>query len=271
MTDRMQQRRGTAADWATADPVLAPGEIGWATDTAELKIGDGSTAWSSLDALGGTGGGGGGGVGDPVDDPAEWGTDLGYDQEWDSGSAVPTGWAWVNQGTATATRTFGRCLIEEPTAASGNQLRIIERAIPSESTFEATVKMRGRIWPAASSYGHFLTLRDSVSGKVVTWGMHGAGSSTWGITRFDYSAAWSPTVNLSTTTDAALAPKFWQIRKNSATSWDFLLSLDGVVWDTFQAAHNVQTFLGTAPTHIGFGLMRNNQVTAMAVDWFRVR
>lgn len=48
MATRMQQRRGTASEWTTADPILAAGEIGYETDTNQFKIGDGSTAWSSL-------------------------------------------------------------------------------------------------------------------------------------------------------------------------------------------------------------------------------
>lgn len=45
---RMQQRRDSAADWTSSNPVLAEGEIGWETDTKRLKIGDGTTAWTSL-------------------------------------------------------------------------------------------------------------------------------------------------------------------------------------------------------------------------------
>jgi hypothetical protein len=41
-------RRGTAAAWNTADPILALGEPGYETDTGKLKIGDGSSNWSSL-------------------------------------------------------------------------------------------------------------------------------------------------------------------------------------------------------------------------------
>lgn len=45
----MQQRRGTATEWTTADPVLASGEIGYETDTGRFKFGDGSTSWSSIE------------------------------------------------------------------------------------------------------------------------------------------------------------------------------------------------------------------------------
>jgi hypothetical protein len=44
----MQQRRGTAEQWTTADPVLAPGEIGFETDTGQFKVGDGVNIWSEL-------------------------------------------------------------------------------------------------------------------------------------------------------------------------------------------------------------------------------
>lgn len=51
MVQRIQVRRGTAAQWAAANPVLADGEPGLATDTGEYKIGDGVTAWTGLSAL----------------------------------------------------------------------------------------------------------------------------------------------------------------------------------------------------------------------------
>lgn len=50
----IQVRRGTAAQWSSANPVLAAGEPGFETDTGVLKIGDGSTAWSSLPVYTGT-------------------------------------------------------------------------------------------------------------------------------------------------------------------------------------------------------------------------
>jgi hypothetical protein len=48
MATRMQQRRGTATQWTSVNPVLAAGEIGFESDTNKFKIGDGVTAWSSL-------------------------------------------------------------------------------------------------------------------------------------------------------------------------------------------------------------------------------
>ena len=48
MTARMQQRRDTAANWTSTNPTLAAGEIGIESDTYKFKVGNGSTAWTSL-------------------------------------------------------------------------------------------------------------------------------------------------------------------------------------------------------------------------------
>ena len=45
---RLVMRRDTAANWTTEDEILLEGEIGYETDTEWHKIGDGSTAWTSL-------------------------------------------------------------------------------------------------------------------------------------------------------------------------------------------------------------------------------
>jgi len=48
MATRMQQRRGTAEQWTTANPVLAGGEIGFETDSGKFKLGDGVNTWTNL-------------------------------------------------------------------------------------------------------------------------------------------------------------------------------------------------------------------------------
>lgn len=48
MATQIQIRRDTSSNWSSSDPVLAEGELWLETDTGDLKIGDGSTAWSSL-------------------------------------------------------------------------------------------------------------------------------------------------------------------------------------------------------------------------------
>jgi hypothetical protein len=43
-----KQRRDTAANWTAENPTLLAGEIGIESDTGKIKIGNGSTAWTSL-------------------------------------------------------------------------------------------------------------------------------------------------------------------------------------------------------------------------------
>jgi len=53
---KIQFKRATSAEFVANGTVLASGEPGWATDSKTLKIGDGSTAWSSLSGVATAGG-----------------------------------------------------------------------------------------------------------------------------------------------------------------------------------------------------------------------
>ena len=59
MATRIQIRRDTAANWSSANTILAQGEMALETDTGKLKVGDGTTTWTalnySLDPVGATG------------------------------------------------------------------------------------------------------------------------------------------------------------------------------------------------------------------------
>ena len=48
MASKIQIRRGTAAQWTAANPILIIGELGFETDTNLIKVGNGSTAWTGL-------------------------------------------------------------------------------------------------------------------------------------------------------------------------------------------------------------------------------
>ena len=48
MATQIQLRRDTAANWTSNNTVLAAGEFAWESDTNKFKIGDGTTAWTSL-------------------------------------------------------------------------------------------------------------------------------------------------------------------------------------------------------------------------------
>ena len=47
----IQARKGTATDWSTQNPVLASGELGYDLTNKILKLGDGSSNWTSLSSI----------------------------------------------------------------------------------------------------------------------------------------------------------------------------------------------------------------------------
>ena len=104
---QFQFRRGTASEWTTANPTLASGEMGIETDTKRFKIGDGTTAWTSL-LYGGLAGPTGmtGSMG-----PTGWTGATGW-----TGPTGPTGWlgptGWTGPTGAASTVTG-------PTGAAG--------------------------------------------------------------------------------------------------------------------------------------------------------
>jgi hypothetical protein len=49
--NQIQLRRDTAANWTSTNPTLAAGEVGFESSTGAIKLGDGSTAWTSLPYL----------------------------------------------------------------------------------------------------------------------------------------------------------------------------------------------------------------------------
>lgn len=56
MTTQIRFRRGTAAQWAAANPVLALAEMGVEIPGNAFKVGDGVTAWNDLDYASGPAG-----------------------------------------------------------------------------------------------------------------------------------------------------------------------------------------------------------------------
>ena len=49
MAVQIQLRSGTAAQWTSANPILADGELGLEINTLAFKVGDGVSNWADLD------------------------------------------------------------------------------------------------------------------------------------------------------------------------------------------------------------------------------
>jgi hypothetical protein len=149
MAIQIQFRRGTASEWTSANPTLAVGEMGLETDTDLFKIGDGTTAWTSL------GYGGIQGAQGPSGDPK-----LTINQQTASYTAVLADAAKLVEISSSSATTFSI-----PTDASvnfpiGTQISILQTgtgqvtiaAVTSETTtVNATpgLKLRAQ-WSAAT-------------------------------------------------------------------------------------------------------------------------
>ena len=55
MASRIQVRGDTAANWTTTNPILSDRELGYETDTRNLKVGDGTSTWTALPYINSTG------------------------------------------------------------------------------------------------------------------------------------------------------------------------------------------------------------------------
>ena len=52
MAVQIQLRNDTAANWTSANPILAIGEVGVETDNNKMKVGDGTSHWADLPYMG---------------------------------------------------------------------------------------------------------------------------------------------------------------------------------------------------------------------------
>ena len=90
MATQVQFRRGNAAAWTAANPTLAEGELGLELDTGKFKIGNGTTAWTSLAYSSGTTGPAGAAGATGPTGPSGTGI-TGIVQTWDPAVTYPKG------------------------------------------------------------------------------------------------------------------------------------------------------------------------------------
>lgn len=198
-----------------------------------------------------------------------YGSALSYDYEFAADTtSLPSGWSWVNQSTSTYQEKGGKGAISAPATSTVNW-RLLMRALPSESTWTAYAKLTAYMSTAADAFFGLL-LRESSSGKLQD-------VSCYPTTSAFYVSRWTNATTYSTSPAGPLADHvarsstvYFRIKRNSATSYDFSMSPDGVLWRTILAANDVSAFM--TPDQIGFGLdVTNNIVSGVACDWFRVR
>jgi len=168
MADMIQIRRDTAANWTSANPILAQGELGAETDTSKIKIGDGTTAWASLSYLIDTGG--------YLTAAAIGSTVQAYDAtivvDADIGSTVQAYDADTTKNdvanTFTAAQTFGAGVVEKKVAIAASEIDLalgnyFTKTISGSTTF--TIANTA----ASGSVNSFVLELTNAGTNVIVW------------------------------------------------------------------------------------------------------
>lgn len=181
-----------------------------------------------------------------------------------AGSALPAGWSWVNQGTATYLEGSGRGTIDFPAVSTAN-IRGIVQAKPA-GAFTMTCKLAFANDLVASSF-FGLMARESSTGKLMLLAL----TNTKDIKVLTYDSpvvAASDTLWMATWADYS-RPSYFRLQYVSDTIWRAYVSPDGAAWFALTGDFDP---VGTAVyNEIGWGFdARNNHTGAASCDWFRV-
>lgn len=204
------------------------------------------------------------------DDPTDtlWGSASADDEEFAADtSSLPSGYAWVNQGTATYDQKFGIGAIAH--AGGTNDAKLLVKTLPS-STWTATMKTRVSTGSGGSPNALCgFVLRESATGKLVTTGPQYTAGLQIGTHRWASATSYSSQIGAFL---LATWPNYVRLRRNSATSWDVEISWDGVAWLQALAASNFSTSFTTAPDQLGIYVANFSSNPARgSFDWLRVR
>lgn len=210
------------------------------------------------------------------DNPQAWidafGPDLGFDQEFDraiTATALPTGWVFQNQSSASYVEQLGRGKVIVP--SGNNNINDVTAIVRPVAGFPSTWIATGK----ASTHYSTINPKGVSSGLILTDGTKGVGI-LWNVNPFVLVSRWNDingNYNNNPATAAVPATEanipYWQIEKNTVNDYDFRYSYDGELWVELGTAIDVGAFM--TPTHIGFLFNQLSGVQEMFMDWFRLR
>ena len=148
MADRIAIRRGTAAEWTSANPILIAGEQGFETDTLKTKIGNGVDAWTTLSYLPG------GGLQNVSEDATP---SLGGDLDASGNTFNTTSYRQIAAASVTGTHSFDYALgdAQEVTITGDTTFSMIGFPTGNMCDFIIEIVNGGAFtitWPAGTSF-----------------------------------------------------------------------------------------------------------------------
>lgn len=200
---------------------------------------------------------------------ALYGPSIGYDEEFDgSGTSLPSGYSWVNQGTSTFRQELGAGTVV-PQAASGDNARMITKSLSGAPSSWTAYGKFSMVCNGTSNNWCGFCLRQSSDGKFLTW----IGFNTNAVESWRWSSvtsASSAQVTQQTIYGRGENTFYLRVKKNSSTSWDFGVSGNGITWRTCATAQDPSSFL--TPDELAFGMnFSSNSYAEASVHWIRVR
>jgi hypothetical protein len=210
---------------------------------------------------------------------AQFGSDEGYDEEFDgynvADDVLPANWSMLNQDASVYRQSFGAGRVDWGGGGDASNLHAAVRALPATTTFDAFFHTWGAadVATASATYVAAIVLYNSANGDFIYCGLHqasGTAAPQFFVSHFSDADTQGSTLATGPVQRLASPHVFFRVTKESDTSYDFFGNTDGGCWFTIGANINVQASLGADPTHIGFAL---NTVGAghVGCEWFRVR
>lgn len=230
----------------------------------------------------GTGGSSGGGGATGIDDLTTFNGVFGsspttYDYEFGgSGTSLPSGWSWVNQGDSTYEESLGMGSVfcaytgGTTTGSANERHRMIVRNIPSESTWNYIAAIPQAVARVGSWHRIGLVLRNSSTGAY--WAFNRAMEGAEQFAKIQVNS-WSSinTYGGSQPIDRVYTaiPFYFRLKRNSSTSYDFFISANGKSWFPVISAHDPSSI---SADQIGIIFASNDSQGLYAdIDWVRVR
>jgi hypothetical protein len=192
-------------------------------------------------------------------------TYTGHDQEFNTlnSSALPSGWTWQNQGTSTYRERFGAGTLVHQGDAQWRS--IVKSLTGAPATWDVYMKIGVSVNRSGNTEWGLLLTDGTVHRIFERLTTTGADQS-----RIAYWATASSFTSVSGSQDTMIGMRdvYLRVRKNSATSYDYWVSSDGVSWTSVLTAHNP----GLVPTFIGFTALPPSGIALeLSCHWFRMR